>query len=776
MPNQDTTTKFKVDISELKKAMQEAKRHISIANSEFKAVSSSMDDWGKSSDGISAKLKQLRTVLSNQESILDSLEKQYNAVCEVQGENSMAADRLRIQMNNQKAVINKTRKEIDGFEKSLDDVTKAEKQAAKTGKTVAEVLDDMEKESEDAGEGFTTLKGAVATFAGNVLTGLANGVKNAIGDMLGLADATREYRTEVAKLETGAKAAGASTEFIREKWQDLTSVLGDEGAVTEGLNNLMAAGFTTEDSMNQVATMLEGAAIKFKDTLKFEGLSDGLQETLATGAAVGPFAELLERSGVNLEKFDAGLAKCKTSAEQQNYVLQQLSSLGLASVSEAYRTQNADLIAANKATADYEANMAALGEKVEPITTKVKEGFNGLLEKLLELVGNVDMDAFTAKIEEGFTILSDDVLPAVVDGLGWVIDNKDELIAGLTGIATAFLAFKVGTLIATVTTALQGMSAATAIAAVKQWLLNSALLANPIVLIVALIAGLIAAFVMLWKNNEEFRQFWIDLWEGIKEACGKAIDAIGKFFTETIPNFFKSVIDWIKANWQSILLFLINPFAGLFKYFYDNNTKFREFVDNAITYIKELPGKIWEWLLKTIAKIIEWRESMIQKAKDAGKKLVQSFIDYIKELPEKLKNIGLNIVQGLWNGINNAKDWLKKKIKSFVGNVTEWLKEFFGIHSPSTVMENMIGKWLPAGIAVGIDKNAKSVINSMKNLAVKTVNTARNGLSNAGGTIGTGGTSGGIVNNFTQVINAPKTPNRLELYRDAKNLLGYVGG
>lgn len=776
MPSQDTTTKFKVDISELKKAMQEAKRHISIANSEFKAVSSSMDDWGKSSDGISAKLKQLKSVISNQEAILESLEKQYDAVCEEQGENSMAADRLRIQMNNQKAAINKTRKEIDTFEKSLDDVEKAEKQAAKTGKTVSEVLDDMEKEADDAGEGFTTLKGAVATFAGNVLTGLANGVKNAISDMLGLADATREYRTEVAKLETGAKAAGASTDYIREKWKDLTSVLGDEGAVTEGLNNLMAAGFTTEENMNSIATMLEGAAIKFKDTLKFEGLSDGLQETLATGAAVGPFAELLERSGVNLEKFDAGLAKCKTSAEQQNYVLQQLSSLGLASVSEAYRTQNADLIAANKATADYEANMAALGEKVEPITTKAKEGFNGLLEKLLELIEGVDIEAFTEKMDEGFSLLSDDVLPAVVDGLGWIIDNKDELIAGLTGIATGFLAFKVGTLIATVTTALQGMSAATAIAAVKQWLLNSALLANPIVLIVALIAGLIAAFVMLWKNNEEFREFWINLWEGIKEACGKAIDAIGKFFTETIPNFFKGVIDWIKENWQSILLFLINPFAGLFKYFYDNNTKFREFVDNAITYIKELPGKIWEWLLKTILKIVEWRESMIQKAKDAGKNLVSAFIEYIKELPEKLKNIGLNIVQGLWNGVNNATDWLKKKIKSFVGNVTDWLKEFFGIHSPSTVMEKMIGKWLPAGIAVGIDKNAKTVIDSMKNLAVKTVNTARNGLSNATGTIGTGGTSGGVVNNFTQVINSPKTPSRLELYRDAKNLLGYVGG
>lgn len=67
MPREnETTTSFKVDISELKKAMQEAKRQISVANSEFKAVASSMDNWAKSTDGIQAKLKQLDTNLNAQ--------------------------------------------------------------------------------------------------------------------------------------------------------------------------------------------------------------------------------------------------------------------------------------------------------------------------------------------------------------------------------------------------------------------------------------------------------------------------------------------------------------------------------------------------------------------------------------------------------------------------------------------------------------------------------------------------------------------------------------
>jgi len=77
MADYTTTTKFAVDISELKKAMQEAKRQVAVANSEFKAVSSSMDDWTKSTDGISAKLKQLDSNLKSQKTILGSLEEQY---------------------------------------------------------------------------------------------------------------------------------------------------------------------------------------------------------------------------------------------------------------------------------------------------------------------------------------------------------------------------------------------------------------------------------------------------------------------------------------------------------------------------------------------------------------------------------------------------------------------------------------------------------------------------------------------------------------------------
>ena len=89
---------------------------------------------------------------------------------------------------------------------------------------------------------------------------------------------------------------------------------------------------------------------------------------------------------------------------------------------------------------------------------------------------------------------------------------------------------------------LAGMSAAEAIAAAKTWLLNTALLANPIGLVVAAIAGLVAAFVVLWNKSEKFRNFWINLWDIVKGTAEVA--------WEEISGFFKNAWIAIKAVWS----------------------------------------------------------------------------------------------------------------------------------------------------------------------------------------------------------------------------------
>ena len=87
----ESTMKYKVDISDLKASMTQARREIKLSNAEFKNAVAGMDDWGSSADGVGAKLRNLDKNIDAQKSILKDLEQQYAMVCEEQGETSKGA-------------------------------------------------------------------------------------------------------------------------------------------------------------------------------------------------------------------------------------------------------------------------------------------------------------------------------------------------------------------------------------------------------------------------------------------------------------------------------------------------------------------------------------------------------------------------------------------------------------------------------------------------------------------------------------------------------------
>ena len=773
--NNTTTTKFKVDISELKSAMQEAKKQVAYANSEFKAVSSSLDDWSKSSDGISAKLKQLNSNLKSQETILNEYEKTLEEVKKEYGENSKEALEYATKLNNQQAVVNKIKKELAGYEDALKEVSEAEKIASKTGKDVAEVLADVGDEAEDAGDGFTVFKGAVATFVGNGLTALVGGLRDAATSILGLAESTREYRNEMAKLETSFTTAGHTTEAATKTYKDLYAVLGDEGQTVEAVN-FLAKLTTTQEDLATWTDICTGVYSQFGASLPIESLTEAANETAKTGQLTGGLADALNWAGVSEDDFQAKLDSLTSEQERAAFITETLNGLYSDSADE-YRKNNKSVMEANKAQSDYADTLADMGKRIEPVTTALKTGFTDLLNTALKLFGDVNVEEFVSKLEEGFGVLTNTVLPAVKEGLGWIKDNKDIIIAGLSGIAAGFVAFNVANVIMTVTTAIKGFTTGLTLAEVAMKALNLVIAGNPIGMLVTIILTVVTAIAAFIATNDDARKKFLEIWKNIVDGLSKFVKSIGDFFTETIPNFLKSLVEWVQVNWQAILLFLINPFAGLFKYFYDNNYKFREFVDNAIAFIMQLPEKAWIWLQNTIANVAQFAVDLGVKAKEAGQKLLDNIIGKAKEIPEKIRSVGSDIVRGLWNGINDMAGWIGEKISGFGEDVLSGIKNFFGINSPSKVMADEVGKWLPEGIAVGISDNAKSVLGAMKDVTVGAVNGARAGLSTATSTLGGGAVGGGgVVNNFTQVINSPKQLSRLDIYRQSKNLLGYAGG
>lgn len=144
------------------------------------------------------------------------------------------------------------------------------------------------------------------------------------------------------------------------------------------------------------------------------------------------------------------------------------------------------------------------------------------------------------------------------------------------------------------------------------------------------------------------------------------------------------------------------------------------FLDNIKTFFKELPGNITEQLKAALQSVVEWGSNLKEKAKEAASGLVDKIQETIESLPSKMLDAGKNLVEGLWNGITGAGSWLKEKISGFADGIISDFKSAFGIHSPSTLMRDLIGKNLAEGIGVGFTEEMPDIgvdaVKAMKQL------------------------------------------------------------
>lgn len=254
MANLNSTATFKADISNLRSQMQAAAREVRLANSEFKAATAGMDDWARSADGLEAKIKQLNGVLQAQKKQVDLARKELERVEQEYGKNSAEADRARIALNNYIASLGKTEKELDGFEKELKDCKEG------TGQ-FADSVDELEDATQKAADGFSVMKGALASL-------VADGIRLAI-------DGIKELATETFRV-------GASFE------QEMAKVAAISGADAEAVEKLNAKakemGETTVFSASEAASAFEYMAMAGWDT---EDMLGGIEGVMSLAAASG---------------------------------------------------------------------------------------------------------------------------------------------------------------------------------------------------------------------------------------------------------------------------------------------------------------------------------------------------------------------------------------------------------------------------------------------------------------------------------------------------------
>lgn len=504
--------------------------------------------------------------------------------------------------------------QYDSAKSKVAVLTTAFNKAANEEGVTAKKTQELAKELADAEKKADDLK--------NEMDSLSKKTKNTGDSVESLSDKLKKGLSTAAKVATGVSAAGT--------------------AVFAFANKVSSTGDNIDKMSQKLGISAEGYQ-EWSHILQHCGASiDSLQpsmKTLATAAETGSDAfEKLglsqkEISGMNQEElFNATIAALQnvSSETERTYLASKLLGRGATELGPLLNTSADDIDAMRQNLHDMGAVMSDEAVKnsaaFQDSLTNLKSAFSGAANGL----ANDLIPKFTELMEKVTAFVAD-------GGLGKIIAGFKNLTPLITGAAAAMVAYKMSSAISGV---IDAVTKATESQTIAQAALNAVMNANPFVLVATLIGGLVAAIITLWNTNDEFRETLINAWGDIKDTAVDVWERITKFFTKDIPNAFNSVINFVKNNWQSLLLLITNPIAGALKLLYDLNPRFREWVNDVWTSIKNGFSRI------------------VDGARTWGKDLLDNFISGIRSKIQNLKDVVSNVAQTVKNflGFSEPKE------------------------------------------------------------------------------------------------------------------------
>ena len=440
--------------------------------------------------------------------------------------------------------------------------------------------------------------------------------------------------------------------------------------------------------------------------------------------------------------------------------------------------------------------MATVSDMILQLIQAITAFLPQFAEAAVTIAGSIvtQLTAFVPQLLQAATTL----LMAIVDAVPMIVNTLVPMLPQLiTAIVTALLG-AVPQLLQAATTLLM------AIVNALPTLITALTAALPQIL-TAITNCLQASIPVLLQAAITLLMAIVDALPTIIDALVAAIPVI----ITTLVDFFTNNIDTILGAAIQLLMALVDAIPEILVALGNALPQIISAILNAVVDAvpkllkksRELFGKIMEALGELLGKLpgkmLEVRDSIVNGIRNslgsigsAAADIVSAIWDHIKELPGMMLDVGRDLVEGLWNGISDMVGWIGDKISGFGDSVLGGLKDFFGIASPSKVMRDEVGKFLPAGIAIGIEDSTLSAVKSVRSMADKLRNTAVESLN--------GMTSGAayrmqqnpmtaavrknaaVVNNYyktdnsrtvNQTNNSPKALSRLEIYRQTNNAL-----
>lgn len=277
-----------------------------------------------------------------------------------------------------------------------------------------------------------------------------------------------------------------------------------------------------------------------------------------------------------------------------------------------------------------------------------------------------------------------DLLSGVVDKIGefvgFIVDNSDAILATIVGIGTGLLVWNVVSMITGVVNAIKAFKLANEGATVAQWLLNAAMNANPIGILITVIAAVVAAIIAFVATNDEARAKIAEVWETIKNAFGVALDAIAGFFSaawEHIKVAWSYVVDYFSGIWEGIKAVFSLVVSVLSLYFRNAWEAIKLVWSSVVSYFKT----IWENIKLVFSVVKTYFSGMFSTAWEAIKAVWNAVTGYFKTIWETIKGIFSvvkNVLSGNWQGAWDAIKGIVDKWKGYFFGVWNSIKNVFG--------------------------------------------------------------------------------------------------
>lgn len=768
MPTENVTTKFKVDISDLKKNISTANNQIKLLTAEMKNANAGMAKGAETADSLTTKIQKQSQIVQQEENKLQALKDQlarlnqnqqqgeriiadltakYQNAVQVYGEasneaaayaaelgraqaaqerNRTAAEKLTIQIVNQDTAVKNAQSQVKTFENALDNLDKE----------VVDVGDDTKETTNSGINAFGVALGNLAsqaiTLVIDKLSDMAKAVKDAYlgfdkgrDAVVKATGATGKAADDLTKSYTNvSKTVAGSFEDIGEALGEVNTRFGftDEQLEESTRQFIKFADITGTDAKNAVRLVsraMGDAGINAED---YSGILDALAVAAqASGISIDKLTEYITKYGAPMRAlgFDTNESIAIFSQWEQAGVNTEIAFSGMKNAISSWSKEGKNAKDEFKKTLE----QIAAAPDIADATTQAIEVFgkkagpdladaiqNGRFEysRFLELIenseGTVDatydetqsavdktalalqnvkttaaalvneyVEKYSPQIQaaiNGVTQKIEKAVPKIENAVKWISKNLPGIEAGVAAIGAAFAAWKVVGIVTAVTTALKGLTVAEAAAAVKAKLLNVVMAANPIGLVVAAIAALVAGFVVLWKKSEKFRNFWKGLWENIKSVVKPVIDFIkGHFETvwETIQTIFNGVLTFVTNTWNNVKTIfstvanwintnVFQPLITLFQPVID-------FYKTAWEIIKQLAAGAWESIKIIWGVVSDWFNTNII-------------------IPIS------NFFSLLWSGISTAASTAWNTIKTIWAVVSTWFKDTI-ITPVSTAFSNL---------------------------------------------------------------------------------------